>query len=84
MFHLFMATPEKVLFNDLVYSIEVPGSQGYMQILSHHAPIISTLKSGKVEINDREKKMSFWKVSGGFLEVADDKAKLLVDSAEQM
>jgi F-type H+-transporting ATPase subunit epsilon len=83
MFHLFMATPEKVLYNDVVYSIEVPGTIGYMEILTNHAPIISTLKNGKVEVSDKDKNKFSWNVSGGFLEVSNNKAKLLVDSAEK-
>ncbi len=41
-------TRDKKVFEGVVTSLTIPGSTGSFQILKDHAPIISTLKSGKV------------------------------------
>ena len=43
-------SPETTLFSGEIQSITVPGKKGYFQILNFHAPIVSTLKKGKVKI----------------------------------
>ena len=43
-------SPETTLFSGEIQSITVPGKKGYLQILNQHAPIVSTLKKGKVKI----------------------------------
>ena len=45
-------TPEKKLFTGEVYSVQVPGSSGRFQMLSKHAPIVSSIKKG-VEYFDK-------------------------------
>jgi F-type H+-transporting ATPase subunit epsilon len=41
-------TRDKKVFEGVITSLTIPGSAGSFQILKDHAPIISTLKSGKV------------------------------------
>jgi F-type H+-transporting ATPase subunit epsilon len=43
-------SPDKIIFSGEIQSISVPGVSGYFQILENHAPIISSLKYGKVTI----------------------------------
>tara|TARA_B100001057_G_scaffold156032_1_gene156434 strand:+ start:364 stop:642 length:279 start_codon:yes stop_codon:yes gene_type:complete len=43
-------SPDKIIFSGEIKSISVPGESGYFQILENHAPIISSLKFGKVTI----------------------------------
>ena len=43
-------SPEKTLFGAEVESVSVPGSDGSFQMLSNHAPIVSTLSSGVIKI----------------------------------
>ena len=42
MYHLFMATPEKVVFDGQVESLVAPGKLGYLEILTNHAAIITS------------------------------------------
>lgn len=44
-----IVSPEKVEFEGLVDSVLVPGTKGAFEILNNHAPIISSLQTGKVE-----------------------------------
>jgi len=41
-------TPEKSLFKGEVNSVSLPGLDGVFQVLNHHAPIISSLRSGEL------------------------------------
>lgn len=41
-------TPEKSLFKGEVNSVSLPGLDGVFQVLNHHAPIISSLKTGEL------------------------------------
>ena len=49
MLQLRIVSPEKIEFTGEVESVKVPGTQGNFEILSGHAPIISTLQKGVVE-----------------------------------
>ena len=82
MFHLSIVTPEKVYCEAEINSLVVPGTEGYLGILSHHAPLISSLKPGKIEYKDSENKEIVLAVSGGFIEVSDNKVTILADAVE--
>ena len=43
-FNFKMLTPNRTAFDGEVVSIVAPGGAGYLGVLAHHAPIISTLK----------------------------------------
>jgi F-type H+-transporting ATPase subunit epsilon len=82
MFKLSIVSPERTLFEDNVESLVVPGGEGYLGILSHHAPLIATLKVGEITFRDTNKKEVTMATSGGFIEVSDNVASILVDTAE--
>ncbi len=82
MFHLWIVTPERVFFDSEVQSLTVPGTEGYLGVLTNHAPLITTIKPGKVEFRDAENKTRIIATCGGFFEVANNQARLLVDAAE--
>ena len=82
MFHLSIVTPERIYFDAEVNSLIIPGSEGYLGVLPHHAPLITALKPGKVEFTDENNKHHVLAVSGGFLEVSKNQANLLVEAVE--
>ena len=82
MFKLSIVTPEKIFFEDEVNSLIVPGSEGYLGVLSNHAPLITALKSGEIDIKDKDNNPLVLAVTGGFLEVSNNQASLLCDAAE--
>ncbi|MCH9024790.1 MAG: ATP synthase F1 subunit epsilon [candidate division Zixibacteria bacterium] len=82
MFQLSIVTPEKVIFEGEVVSLLVPGMEGYLGILSNHAPLITALQPGRIEFQDNQDKIQVFSVSGGFVEVSGNKATLLADTAE--
>ena len=82
MLRLSIVTPEKTFMDEEVNSLVVPGTEGYLGILSNHAPLITALKPGRIEYRDADDRINFLAVSGGFLEVSDNVATLLADSIE--
>ena len=82
MFKLSIVSPEKTLYEDEVESMVAPGAAGYLGILSNHAPLITSLAAGKLEIRDAQKKERIASISGGFLEVSNNAATILADAVE--
>jgi len=68
--HFELVTPEKLLIGKAVDEVVVPGEEGDFGVLAEHAPVISTLRPGVIEIRDSaaaEPERLFLK--GGFAEV---------------
>jgi len=82
MFHLSIVTPEKIFCECEISSLTVPGSDGYLGILTGHAPLITALIPGKIEYLDNEGNEHIVAVAAGFLEVSGNKVTLLADAAE--
>ena len=82
-FQLSIVTPEKKIFDQQILSLIAPGSEGYLGILAHHAPLITNLIPGKLTVKDKQNVESIYAISGGFLEVAGNKATILADAIER-
>ena len=78
-------SPEKLLFNDEVGMIIVPGKDGDIGVLPGHSKLLSSLRSGRVMVYGEGKQLlkSFF-VSGGFVEVNPDKCILLAEEVFEM
>ena len=77
-----LVTPQRIVFEGPVVSIQAPGSEGYLGVLAHHAPLITALKEGRLEMRDPSGRVTAYRVGGGFLEVSNNVASVLADSAE--
>ncbi|MBD3234245.1 MAG: ATP synthase F1 subunit epsilon [candidate division Zixibacteria bacterium] len=84
MYKLSVVTQEKVLFEEDVSSLIAPGAQGYLGILTDHAPLITSLVPGKLTIKDTSGNENFYAISGGFLEVSNNRATILADAVEPL
>lgn len=73
-------TPESNVFSGEVKLIKVPGSKGSFELLTNHAPIISTLEAGKLKIIDLQNKETIINVSGGVIECHQNSIVVLADS----
>jgi F-type H+-transporting ATPase subunit epsilon len=82
MYKLSIVTPEKVFYEGDVSSLIVPGSEGYLGVLTDHAPLITATVPGKVMCRDAEGHELAMACSFGFFEVSANHATLLVDSVE--
>lgn len=75
-------TPEGTLFDGDVTGVQVPGVQGSFEVKTLHADIISTLEIGQILIRKIDGTRQYFAVSGGFVEVHDNKLTLLAEAAE--
>jgi F-type H+-transporting ATPase subunit epsilon len=78
-----LVTPQRLLMEAEVTSLQVPGSEGYLGVLAHHAPLITALRPGRLDVRDAKGAMQSYAVSGGFLEVSNNRATVLADTAER-
>jgi F-type H+-transporting ATPase subunit epsilon len=77
-----IVTQERTVFSGDVLSVSLPGTEGRMGILPHHAPLLTTLGFGEVIVRTEDDEQ-FFAIGGGFAEVQPDKVIVLADSAEQ-
>ena len=81
MLNLKIVSPEEVEYDGVAERVLVPGTMGQFEILSNHAPIISTLQKGIVEYINKEGKTSL-EILGGFVEVQKNQVSLCVELNE--
>ena len=75
-------TPEGSIYNGDVYGVQLPGATGSFEVLDKHAPLISALKNGALKIlKDNKNNVSQYNIQGGFVEVLNNKATVLVEGA---
>ena len=48
--NLEILTPEKKIFSDDVFGVQLPGITGLFEVLDKHAPLISALKAGRIKV----------------------------------
>lgn len=77
--YLEILTPDKKLFSGDAEYVNVPGRAGGTGILNNHAPLISSLKAGKIKVRDTAKKEYLFDVKGGIVEVRNDKVIVLAE-----
>ncbi len=76
-------TPEKKLYSGDVYGIQLPGITGLFEVLDKHAPLVSALGKGNVKILKTKSTFENYTISGGFVEVLNNKATVLVEGATE-
>lgn len=76
-----VVTPERKVFSEEVEGIVVPATEGFLGVLANHAPLISGLEIGVVNFSQEGKDRTM-AISGGFMEVIDNKVIILADTAE--
>jgi F-type H+-transporting ATPase subunit epsilon len=77
-----IVTAERVVYSDDVDIVIAPGTVGQLGILPSHAPLLTTLQPGELVVRkDGEETAMF--VSGGFLEVMQNRVTVLADVAER-
>ena len=76
-----IVTPERLAFSEEVDSVQVPGIEGELGILPHHAPLVSLLGVGELRIRKGGQEELF-AVAGGFLQVRPDKVVVMAETAD--
>lgn len=82
MLHFELVTPEKLVRNEDVYMVVVPGTEGDFGVLQGHSPVMSTVRDGTIQIYATDKATpEVVAIKGGFAEV---NARGLTILAEQV
>src|SRR5437762_13557937 len=77
-----VVTPERRVLSESVNAVTVPGRGGEMSVLPCDAPMISELQTGVLAYNEDGTTVQLH-VSGGFVEVNDDRVAVLAEIAEK-
>ena len=77
-----VVTPARTVLRRRVESVLVPALDGYLGILAGHAPLVAGLAPGVLYYGRRHEKKQRLAVSGGFVEVAQNRVLVLADAAE--
>ena len=80
-FHLEIRTPEQLIYEGDVTSINAPGVEGNFQILAGHIPFLTALEVGEIRIRESETPQLI-ATSGGVFEVLRTGVTALVETAE--
>ena len=76
-----IVTPERLAYSDEVDAVTLPGAEGELGVLPHHAPLVSTLGVGELRIRKGGAEESF-AIVGGFLQVLPDKVVVMAETAD--
>lgn len=82
-FHLTVVTPERVSFDGPVQSIVAPGGAGSLGVLVDHAPLITTVAPGRLDLTLGDGTKESFMIGPGFLDILKNEVTLLTQSVEK-
>lgn len=79
-----LVSPERLLLAVECDIVVLPGSDGDFAVLAQHAPLISTLRPGAIEVYEGDKVTNRMFVAGGFADVTDGRVTVLATDARKI
>ncbi len=79
-----LVSPEKLLMSAEVETVVIPGSEGDFGVFVNHAPVLSTMRPGIIDITEADGKKQRIFVRGGFAEVNPKGLTVLAEQAINM
>jgi F-type H+-transporting ATPase subunit epsilon len=79
--HCDIVSAESEVFSGLIEFISLTGSLGDVGIMPGHAPLLTEIKPGPIELKKQGGEVDIFYVSGGFLEVQPNKVTIMADTA---
>ena len=76
-----LVCPTKQLVSSPVDMVVVPGAKGDFGAMERHAPMISSVRPGVIDVHDGGKIADRIFVAGGFAEVTEERVTVLADEA---
>jgi len=73
-------SPEQVLFEGAASSVTAPAFDGELGILPMHAPMMTLLGNGTLQVQSSDGLKRF-RIAGGFLQVVDDTVRVVTEEA---
>lgn len=77
-----IVTPERLLVQEQVDEVEIPGSKGYFGVLPGHTPMLASLAVGELWYRKGQEKV-YLSIAYGFSEVLPDRVTILARLAER-
>ena len=78
-----IVTPERILYTNEVEMVVAPTIDGEIGVLPLHAPLVSVLRPGEIRVKwNSDKDVEWFAVSGGYIQIHEDKVIILADDAE--
>jgi F-type H+-transporting ATPase subunit epsilon len=78
-----IVSQDRTVFQGPADMVLLPGTDGEMGILPHHAPLLTTLKYGIIKVRSQGHEI-FFTVAGGIAEIQPDIITILADAAENV
>src|SRR5476649_1188020 len=75
-----LVAPERLLLSCTADMVTVPGTEGYMGVMAGHAPVVTTLRAGMIDVNVGGKDDRYF-IRGGFAEIGPAKITVLAEEA---
>ena len=86
MIHFQLVALSGTKFDDDVYEVVLPTLDGEIGVLQDHMPLVSVATDGVIfvrrEARDADSAREFFAISGGVIEVSDNRLRVLVDEAD--
>lgn len=76
-----VVSPERLLLSEMVEMVVIPGSEGNFGVLPGHAPLISTIRPGMIEVYEGPAVVRRLFIVGGLAEVTPERCTVLADAA---
>src|SRR6185312_2644909 len=76
-----LVSPERLIASEMVEMVVVPGSEGNFGVLPGHAPLISTIRPGTIDVYEGRTIVRRIFVTGGIAEVIPERCTVLADEA---
>ncbi len=79
--HCDIVSAEEEIFSGLIEFVSITGTFGDLGIAAGHAPLLTEIKPGPVELRKQGGEEDVFYVSGGFIEVQPNKVTIMADTA---
>jgi F-type H+-transporting ATPase subunit epsilon len=79
-----ITTPEALISSTEVDMVTIPGEEGDFAVLAEHAPLISTIRPGAIEVYSGNEVIKRYFVTGGFVEVNQSGCNILATRIEDI
>jgi F-type H+-transporting ATPase subunit epsilon len=80
-FQFDLVAPERLMMSEMVQQVVVPGADGYFTVLIGHAPLMSSLKPGIIDITRGDGEVLRIFVRAGFADVGISGLTILAEEA---
>lgn len=80
-FNFELVSPERLLLSESASEVIIPGADGEMTVMANHAPVMTNVKPGIVEVKSASGSSNRYVVFGGFADILPDGCTVLAESA---